>query len=130
MATYYIFDKSYRTGSANIAARRAVVRATTATNTVTMPTGPNAGAIAGITMHTQNDAGRAVSVRKAGIAEVVAANAIAIGAPVMIADTNGRVKAVSETAGTKVEIVGYAETAATAAGDVIEILVAPHQRTA
>ena len=126
---YYILDKTYRTTNADTPAARVVVREINGANTVSMPAGANAGMIAGITVHGQSEIGRAVSVRKAGIAEVVAAGSIAPGAPVMIADTMGRVKAVSETAGTKVEVVGFAETPANVAGDLIEVYVSPHQRT-
>lgn len=126
---YYILDKTYRTTNADTPAARVVVRETNGANTVSMPAGPNAGMIAGITVHGQNEVGRAVSVRKAGIAEVVAAGSITPGSPVMIADTLGRVKAVNETAGTKVEVVGYAETSAGVAGDLIDVYVFPHQRT-
>ncbi len=126
--TYYILDKCY-VASTPVEACRAVVRAN-GTNAVKLPAGGNAGAIAGVTVFTQTIAGRGVSVRKAGIANVVAAAAVAIGDPVNIADAQGRVKALNEAAGTKVECLGFAETAAAAAGDIIEVFICPHQRIA
>ena len=127
--SYYVLDKSYRCASPNILARRAVVRHSLSPNSVSIPPAANAGGFAGVTVHSQTEVGRAISVRKLGIAEVVAAGPIAVGAPVNIADNTGRVKAVSEAAGTKVEVIGFAETAAVSGGDIIEISIYPHQRT-
>jgi hypothetical protein len=70
-----------------------------------------------------------VAVRKAGIALVEAAGAIAVGAPVEIAGTTGKVSAISLSAGDKTWAVGFAETAAAADGDLIEVSLNIHNFT-
>lgn len=126
----YLMDKSYRiTTSGGVASGRVVVAGSVAEQCA-LPAAANAGKLLGITMTSQTEAGRAVAVRKAGIAQVVAAGAITVGAPVNIADSSGRVKAVSESAGTKVQCLGFAETSAAAAGDLIEVFISIHERTA
>jgi len=69
-------------------------------------------------------------VRKAGIARVEAAGAISLGVPVNVAGTSGKVKAIDETTGTKINCVGFAETAASTDGDLIEVFLSFHERTA
>lgn len=71
---------------------------------------------------------RNIQVAKSGIVRVIAAGAIAVGAPVNINDNQGRVKAVNEAGGTLVHVLGYAETAAANAGDIIHVFLAPHDR--
>jgi hypothetical protein len=130
MATYYILDKSYMTTTANIPSGRVVVFSNT-DGSVSLPTAANNGKIAGISVHGQNTAGYALSVRKAGIAHAVAAASIAAGDAVIVADEQGRVKSVvGQTAGTKLEVVGFAESSVNTIGQIVEILVSPHQRTA
>ena len=72
--------------------------------------------------------GRNIRVRQFGISRVVAAGAIARGAEVNINDTQGRIKAVSETTGTLVYVVGIALDAASNPGDVIRVLVVPYRK--
>ncbi len=74
--------------------------------------------------------GEEVQVMRLGVSRVVASGAISRGDAVNVADNQGRVKTVNETAGTLVHILGYAEELATAAGDVIRVLVMPHDRHA
>lgn len=126
----YLLDKAYRvTTSGGVAAARVVV-ADTASGTCKLPAAANAGAILGVTVHAQSESGRSVTVRKNGIADVTAAGAIAAGAPVNIHGATGKVKAVSESSGTKVQCLGFAETAASADGDIIEVFLSIHERTA
>lgn len=126
----YLMDKTYRIATGGgVPSARVVVSGGQAGQCAVPPSG-NAGGILGVTITSQSELGRGVSVRKAGIADVVAAGAIPAGAPVNIADATGRVKAVNETAGTKVQCVGFAETGATQAGDVIEVFISIHERTA
>lgn len=128
--THYILDKSYEVEDASgIPAHRVVVAGAVA-GRAKLPTGANAAGVLGITTHGQTRQGAAVAVRKAGIARVEAAGAIALGAPVNVAGATGRVKAIDEAAGTKVQCVGFAETTASAAGDLVEVFLAPHERTA
>jgi len=126
----YILDKAYAiTDASGVGAYLAVVQATNA-GQAKLPAAANAGAILGVTVHSQSLKDANVAVRKAGIARVTAAGAISVGAPVNVAGTSGKVKAIAETAGTKINCLGFAETAAGADGDVIEVFIALHERTA
>lgn len=126
----YILDKAYKVTDANgVDANLVVVQGTNA-GECALPGAANAGAILGVTVHSQSLQNKNVSVRKAGIASVVAAGAISVGAPVNIAGTSGKVKAIDETSGTKINCVGFAETAASADGDIIDVFLSLHERTA
>lgn len=128
--SHYILDKAYKiTDAAGVAASRVVVQGTNA-GECKAPAAANAAAILGVTVYSQSLQNQSVAVRKAGIARVAAAGAVSVGAPVNIAGTTGKVKAIDETAGTKVNCLGFAETAATADGDIIEVFISLHQRTA
>ena len=126
----YILDKAYKVTDANgVDANLVVVQGTNA-GECALPGAANAGAILGVTMHSQSLQNKNVSVRKAGIASVVAAGAISVGVPVDVAGTSGKVKAIDETSGTKINCVGFAETAASADGDIIDVFLSLHERTA
>jgi hypothetical protein len=126
--SHYILDKAYKTtDSEGVASGRVVVQGANA-GECKLPTAANAGAILGVTMHAQSLQAQSVAVRKAGIARVVAAGVIAVGAPVNVAGTSGKVKAIGETSGTHVNCVGFAETASTADGDIIEVFLNFHER--
>lgn len=126
----YILDKAYAIeDSGGVEAFRAVVQGTSA-GEATLPAAANDGSILGVTVHGQTRQDGHVAVRKAGIARVVASAAIGLGAAVNISGTSGKVKAISETTGTKIQCLGFAETAASADGDVIEIFISIHERTA
>jgi hypothetical protein len=126
----YILDKAYAIEDASGVGACLVVVQGSAAGGAKLPTASNAGSILGVTVHSQSFQGANVAARKAGIARVKAAGVIALGAPVNVAGTSGKVKAISETTGTKINCLGFAETAATADGDVIEVFLAPHERTA
>lgn len=126
----YILDKAYEvTDAGGVSAHRVVVQGTNA-GECALPGSANAGAILGVTVHAQSLQNQNVAVRKAGIARVTAAGAISLGAPVNIAGTSGKVKAISESSGTAINCLGFAETAASADGDVIEVFLSLHERTA
>jgi hypothetical protein len=126
----YLMDKTYRiSASGGIASARAVVAGSSA-GYCDLPAAANAGNILGVTVTSQTELARGISVRKAGIADVAAAGAIAAGSPVNIADVQGRVKTVNEATGTKVQCIGFAETSAAQAGDIIEVFISIHERTA
>lgn len=126
----YILDKAYKVTDANgVDANLVVVQGTNA-GECALPGAANAGAILGVTMHSQSLQNKNVSIRKAGIASVVAAGAISVGAPVNVAGTSGKVKAIDESSGTKINCVGLAETAASADGDIIDVFLSLHERTA
>lgn len=126
----YILDKAYAITETNGVGAYLVVVQGTNPGEAKLPTAANAGSILGVTVHSQALEGANVAVRKAGIARVKAAGAITVGAPVNIHGTTGKVKAISETAGTAIECLGFAETASAADGDIIEVYLALHQRTA
>jgi len=122
-----LLDKAYTvTDAAGIAAYRAVVPTTTA-GECKLPTAANQFAL-GVTTHAQLRQNHAVAVRRAGIATVTAAGAISVGAPVNVAGTTGKVKTIGEASGTLVYCLGFAETAAGADGDLIDVFLAPHAR--
>jgi len=125
----HVLDKAYRiTTAGGVAANRVVVLGPY-TGDCQLPAGENAGALAGVTLHAQTTSGRAVTVRKAGIAEVVAAGPIPLGAPVIVAGASGKVKAASGAAGTRVNVLGFAEKPASQDGDLLDVLIAMHERT-
>jgi hypothetical protein len=126
----YILDKAYAIDqSSGVGAYLVVVQGTSA-GEAKLPGAANAGAILGVTVHSQSIQGANVAVRKAGIARVTAAGAIGVGAPVNVAGTSGKVKAIDEVADTKINCLGFAETAAGADGDVIEVFISMHERIA
>ncbi len=125
----HLLDKAYRVATSNGVSANRVVVAGPLTGECSLPAGENAGALLGVTVHPQSTAGRMVTVRKAGIAEVAAAGVIPLGSPVMAADSSGKVKAATGAAGTKVNVLGFAETPAIQDGDIIEVFISIHQRT-
>lgn len=74
--------------------------------------------------------GRAIAFCANGITRGIAASAIAVGDRVNIADSQGRLKTVSEAGGTLIHEVGYALSVASAAGDVFRLMVNPIDRKA
>ncbi len=86
---------------------------------VTRPAAANADKIIGVAGHTAPN-GEDVSVYDYGVVNLVAASAIAVGDYVNIGDTEGRVKTVSEDAGTA-NLVGIARSAASAAGQYVRV---------
>lgn len=124
----YILDKAYSIDEENgVGAYRVVVHGPTQ-GQAKLPGAANAGAILGVTVHSQSREGGHVAVRKAGIARVMAAGAIGLGDPVNIAGVSGKVKAINESAGTHVQCLGFAETSSFADGDIVEVFIAPHER--
>lgn len=126
----YILDQAYSINQAGGIGAYLVVVIGSKAGECKLPLAANAGSILGVTVHSQTLNGNNVAVRKAGIAKVIASGPITIGAPVNIAGTSGKVKAINEGAGTKIACLGFAETAAAADGDVIEVFLSLHERTA
>jgi len=126
----YILDKAYTVAqSGGVPAFRVVVQGTNAGECV-LPSAQNGDQILGVTVHAQ-DQNRNVAVRKAGVARVEAAGPVAVGLPVNVAGNTGKIKSIAnETQGVKVKVLGFAETASLADGDVIEVFIALHERTA
>lgn len=128
MSNPYIFDKAYSIEEATgVGAYRVVVHGDHPTE-AKLPSAANADKMLGVTVHSQSREHGNVAVRKAGIARVMAAGPIALGAPINAAGTSGKIKAVSEAQGVHVHCLGFAETPASADGDIIEIFISMHQR--
>ncbi|PKO17124.1 hypothetical protein CVU37_10010 [candidate division BRC1 bacterium HGW-BRC1-1] len=130
LMAYYLFDKAYRIAEAQtngVPANRVVVQSTLEGD-CQLPADANAAGLLGITMHSQLTPGRRVTVRKGGTAECVSAATIAPGTPLMVADAGGRVKPVEGAAGAHVNCIGFAESGASAMGDVVEVFLCIHQR--
>lgn len=98
----------------------------------TLPSAAGAGRILGVLQNKpgfkqDEKIGRAARVRKGALSKVEAASAIAVGDPLEIADTAGRVRKATQPSatwtGTRVNIVGQAEQAASASGDIIMMFV-------
>lgn len=70
-------------------------------------------------------AGQPVTIIDGGHAKAIAAAAIAVGDPVEVADTAGKLRTAAPTAGTKANVLGFALTSASADGDEIDVLVQP-----
>jgi hypothetical protein len=126
----HLLDKTYKIVSPNgVGAGRVVVQGPLPGECI-LPAADNAAGLLGITLHSQSSEGRAVTVRKAGIAEVVAAGTIPAGAPVIAAGGTGKVKLATGSPGTKLNCLGFAETRAVADGDIIVVFISIHERTA
>ncbi len=98
---------------------------------VKKPTGAGVGLCVGFTQEKQATQNRSVRVKVAGYTFAVAAAAITAGDAVDINGTTGKVRSAqarlaAATAGAAevVNVVGYAETAAGADGDMIEVRIA------
>lgn len=94
---------------------------------VLLPGAANAVKFAGVAQHDAAN-GATLRLAKAGIVDVVAAAAIAPGEELVIADNAGRVQPAGAVAGTVYNIVGRAEEVASAAGDIIEMSIAPSSK--
>lgn len=99
--------------------KHAVLVAGTSENQVKNPAAANADKVVGVAGHAAADQVD-VSVYDKGIVNLIAASAIAVGDYVNIADTTGRVKTISEAAGTA-NVVGIARSAAGAAGAYVKV---------
>jgi len=122
----HILDKAYTVNQpGGVSAHRVVVQGASA-GECALPAGigPASGRLLGVTTDAQATDGRAVAVRKLGIALVEAASAIALGDAVEAADTEGRVRTVTGLVSSEgTNILGYAETSASAAGDLVEVFL-------
>lgn len=99
----------------------------TAANQVKRPAAANAAKFIGVAGHDAAD-GEDVSVYSFGIVNMIASAAIAVGDYVNIADTTGKVKTGSETAGTQ-NIIGIARSVASGDGKYVKVqLLSQHLR--
>jgi predicted RecA/RadA family phage recombinase len=111
--------------AAGVLAHRVLV-AGTGVDQVKRPAAANAAKLIGVAGHDAADT-EDVSVYSHGVMNLVAASAIAVGDYVNVADAEGRVKTVSETAGTQ-NVVGIARGVATANGQLIKVDLQFHLR--
>ena len=100
-----------------------LVKMGTSDRTVTLATAP-ADAIIGVVNETAIALGERVDVVRMGIAWGEAGAAIARGAP-LTSDATGRVVTAAPAAGVNNRIIGFADEAASAAGDVIRFMIEP-----
>jgi len=129
----YILDKAYTVADEDGVGACIVVVAATNPGECTVPTTANASRVLGVTLFSQPNKGRAVTVRKAGIVRCMAAGRIDYGDPVIVADHYGKVcpeswlkNKVREAI--RVNCIGFAETIALEAGDIVEVFLSLHQR--
>lgn len=87
------------------------------------PTAANEGKILGVTTEAQTTQNRQVRVMHVGVARITASGAIAVGDTVNIAGSSGKIKTANEAAGTLINSVGQALQAASADGDIIDVLL-------
>jgi hypothetical protein len=95
---------------------------------VALPGAANAARFGGVAQ-TAAATGAQVTVAQSGIVDVVAAAAFNPGEELEIADTSGNVQKAATTAATVRNIVGIAQEAASQAGDIVEMLIAPSTHT-
>lgn len=87
----FSLDQAFRITSTNgVEAGRTVVR-TSDERQCQLPAGPNASGVLGVTLHSQPVRNRLVTVRRAGLARAVAAEALVPGDQLCVADDEGRV---------------------------------------
>ena len=104
--------------------RRRIVRFGTGKGSVTLGAAATDDLV-GVTDHTADTAsGARVDVHRAGLVEVEAGAAFAKGKP-LTTDGTGRAIAAAPAAGANVRIIGLSEAAAGAAGDVVDVMLAP-----
>lgn len=118
-------DLGFKVNNTNGVGANVVVVQDTNAYEAKLPGAANAGKILGVTIESTSATGRGCNVRMGGIAYVKVASAVAVGDLVNIADTAGRIKKVSEAAGTVVYVLGQALTAASNANEMVEVLLTP-----
>ncbi len=123
-----LMDRAYKiTDAAGVGKFLAVVQGANA-GEVTKPGGAGVGKVVGVTQEDQLTQNRNVRVRSFGRTFGIASGAIAVGDAVDINAATGkfrsaqaRLAAATAGAAEVVNVVGYAETAAAADGDIFEI---------
>ena len=110
--------KTFR-GAGGCAAKRVLVNGA-APHEAANPAGANAGNLAGVSVDSAAD-GEGVALSEYGYPEVEISAPVTYGTLVNVGDAAGRVKMINEAAGTKVNLVGRAESAGTAAGQKIKV---------
>ncbi len=91
-------------------------------NQCALPGAQNAANVMGVTLNEQQSTNGIVHIRRFGLVQVKAASAIALGDHVRVAGTSGKVETSS---GEAQNVLGFAESAAAADGDLITIFLNP-----
>ncbi len=119
----YIYDDSFIADGA-LSAFRAVVAGQDndiAGKHCKYPAAQDANKIVGITQHSTSASGDTVLVRRAGLTKLeVASGSVTYGIPLRVFDTAGRGDYQAGAWATGDGVIGYAEGASAASGDIIE----------
>lgn len=122
----YIYDDSFIADSA-ISQYRIVVAGGTQGH-AKLPGGQDAAAILGVTQHATSASGDTVLVRRAGISKVAVSSAnVTIGVPLRAFDIRGYADVQSAAWASGDGVLGYADQASSASGDIIECWLAIRQ---
>jgi len=113
----FLFGRTYTAASA--LSKYAVVVYGTEARQVKAPAAALDGGIAGVTQDAASASGDTILVMKEGISKAIASEAISVGIEVGISDVEGRVSDPAVWASGD-GVLGVAETAATASGDIFE----------
>lgn len=127
MTNSYIFDETF-VADGIVAANRIVVAGQAGdfnSKHAKLPAGQDAAAILGVTLNATTASGDTVLVRRAGIANVeVASGNVTVGAPLRASDIRGFADVQTAAWLSGDGVLGYAEQASSASGDVIECWLA------
>ncbi len=93
--TMSVLDKAFKITSAGGAGANRIVVLGAAEGECVLPAGANALGVLGATTHSAAQHHH-VSVRRLGVASAIAADAIALGSPICVADNTGRIKAAAK----------------------------------
>ncbi len=127
----YVLDKAYKIEDAAGVGQYLCVVQGAAEGGCKKPAAANATKFLGVTQEEQTNQNKGVAVRKLGITRVVASGVIAAGDFVNIAGATGKVQscqaAVDAAAGAfaQTNVIGMAETAAAADGNIIQVTLCP-----
>lgn len=106
-----------------IGAGLAVVQGTAARQ-AKLPAAAGARAV-GVTAFAVGAAGRQMAVISMGMATATASAAIAVGDPLQVAGTSGKLKKAAPSQGANANVIGYALSSAAADGEEFEALIVP-----
>jgi len=127
----YILDKAYVADEPGGIHAACVVVPGDSPGTCCLPLGINASRVLGVTLFQRYHQGQNITVRKAGIARCLAAEKINYGDPVMVANSRGYVCTAHRKHlpdGYVANVIGFAESSAEEAGDIVEVFLSFHQR--
>ena len=122
---HFVYDESYEADAA-ISRYRVVVASSY--RRCKLPAAQDANAIIGVTQHATSASGDTVLVRRAGVTKLqVASASVTIGAPLRVHDIRGNADQQAAAWASGDGVVGYAEEASAASGDIVECWLAIRQ---